>query len=149
MRSKYALHPWGFALARLSPKEKYGVSAGDDRYLLDPVPYSIRTMLLVAQGRFTRSWCYAPCSWMTSRHGATFAALLASELADSALLGYLRRRTFVLRHKSQRISPSAPKKQKKTATRMGNCLFGAEGEIRTLAPVNPTYTLSRGASSTS
>ena len=41
------------------------------------------------------------------------------------------------------------KKQKKTATLMGNCLFGAEGEIRTLAPVNPTYTLSRGASSTS
>ncbi len=26
--------------------------------------------------------------------------------------------------------------------------FGGEGEIWTLAPVNPTYTLSRGASST-
>ena len=28
-------------------------------------------------------------------------------------------------------------------------VIGGEGEIRTLAPVNPTYTLSRGASSAS
>ena len=53
-------------------------------------------------------------------HGATFAASLANELADSALLGYLRRRTLcVLRCNSGQISLRQSKKPPH-----GSILFG-------------------------
>ena len=65
--------------------------------------------------------------------GATFAASLESELSDSALLGYLRRRPLCgLRRKS---SESLAAKQKYHPTGWYFC-FGGEREIRTLAPVS-------------
>ena len=40
------------------------------------------------------------------------------------------------------------KKERRGVPEWTHRVFGGEGEIWTLAPVNPTYTLSRGASST-
>ena len=61
-------------------------------------------------------------------HGETFAASLRSELVDSALLGYLRRRSRCEREASSSKS-HRPAKSKKTVAHLGNCLFGGVGEI--------------------
>ncbi|MBQ9070230.1 MAG: hypothetical protein IJY23_02640 [Clostridia bacterium] len=75
------------------------------------------------------TWCYALRSSLTSRHGATFAASLTSKLADSALLGYLRRRSLCeLRRESQQISPSQPKEKYGTPEWVFR-IFGGEREI--------------------
>ena len=58
----------------------------------------------------------------TTLAGATFAASLTSELADSALLGYLRHRRFAATAQSWQISPSPPK-SKNTAGSNEHAVF--------------------------
>ena len=63
-----------------------------------------------------RLWHYVLCCAWRNARGATFAASLTSELADSALLGYLRLRR----------SGSNPLRQKNTARSNEHAVFLAE-----------------------
>ncbi len=75
-----------------------------------------------------RLWHYVLVTASRNARGATFAASLTSKLADSALLGYLRRSLQrKLRRKSRQISHSA-EKEKHGRPERGCSVFLAEKE---------------------
>ena len=89
--------------------------------------------------------CYVVLSH--NARGATFAASLENKLSDSALLGYLRRRTLcVLRCKGRKSFLLRAKRKIRNA-RMGIPYFWRRRKDLNLRAGCPTYTLSRGASS--